>query len=154
MGPRLFAFERAWTDAAFDAIYPDGTALGHGVLAMHPARFLDGVLRDVPAEQSIGLRLALWLVALAPLFTIARLGTIASIGPAERTRVLERLLASPVYAVRQLVLSLKAMATLLYAQSVSVTAAMTTPRRLVALRASHRHEQGRTARNDREHAAE
>ncbi len=134
MRPHLLPFERAWTDAAFDAIYPDGTALGPGVASMHPARFFDSALRDLPLEQSLGLRIALWIVALAPLFTITKLGTIASVAPGERTRVLERLLASPIYAVRQLVMALKAMATLLYAQSAAVRAAMTTPHRHVALR--------------------
>ena len=134
MRPHLLSFERSWTDAAFDAIYPDGTALGPGVGSMHPARFFDDTLREVPLEQSVGLRLALWIVALAPIFTIAKLGTIASIAPGERTRVLERLLGSPVYAVRQLVMALKAMATLLYSQSAAVRAAMTTPHRYVALR--------------------
>jgi hypothetical protein len=134
MRPHLLSFERAWTDAAFDAIYPDGTALGPGIRSMYPARFFDELLGEIPLEQSIGLRLALWIVALAPLFTVTKLGTIASIAPGERTRVLERLLASPVYAVRQLVMALKAMATLLYAQSAAVRTAMTTPNRYVALR--------------------
>ncbi len=140
MRPRLSAFERAWTDAAFDAIYPESPALPHGIASMHPARYLDDLLRDVPLEQSIGIRLALWIVALAPLFTIWKLGTIASIDPDERPRVLDKLLASPVYAVRQLVLLLKAMAALLYARSAAVRAAMTQPHaNVVALRRG-RHE--------------
>jgi hypothetical protein len=164
MRPRLLPFELAWTDAAFDAIFPDGTALPHGVARLHPARFFDELLVEIPLEQSLGLRVALWIVALAPLFTIRKLGTIASIEPAERTRVLERLLASPTYAVRQLTLGLKAMAALLYVQSSDVRAAMTEPvrgpaasSRLVTLRTSQRpsdpppsHGQG----GSHEHAAE
>lgn len=142
MRPHLLPFERAWTDAAFDAIYPEGTPLGPGVRSMHPARFFDDLLHDVPLEQSVGLRLALWIVALAPLFTVAKLGTIASIAPVDRARVLERLLASPSYVVRQLALSLKAMATLLYARSDDVRIAMTTPRHLVTLRTGMRPARG------------
>lgn len=127
MRPRLLAFELAWADATFDAVFPDGTALPHGVARLHPARFFDGLLLDVPLEQSLGLRVALWIVALAPVFTIRRLGTIASIDAADRPRVLEALLASPTYAVRQLTLGLKAMAALLYAQSPAARAAMTEP---------------------------
>src|SRR5260221_1817836 len=131
MKPRLFDFERAWTDAAFDAIHPDGTPLGHGIKRMDPASYLEGVLRDVPFEQSLGIRITLWMVALAPLFTIRKLGTIASIDEASRSRVLSALLMSPIYAVRQLTLSMKALAALLYSQSASVRVAMTKPRRSV-----------------------
>lgn len=138
MRPRLLplaSFELAWTDAAFDAIYPEPprSRLPHGVVSMHPARFFDDVLASVPFEQSLGLRVTLWMVALAPLFTIRRLGTIASIAPEDRSRVLERLLTSPVYVVRQLAMSFKALATLLYAKSDSVRAAMQTP-----IRTEHR----------------
>jgi hypothetical protein len=129
--PALASFELAWTDAAFDTIYPEApnSALPHGVLSMHPARFFQSVLSSVPLEQSLGLRVTLWMVALAPLFTIGRLGTIASITREDRVRVLERLITSRYYFVRQLTMSFKAIATLLYAQSERVRAAMTTPLR-------------------------
>ena len=129
--PRLATFELAWTDAAFDAIYPEPprSALPRGVASMHPARFFDDVLASVPFEQSLGLRFTLWMVALSPLFTIRKLGTIVSITAEERTRVLERLVTSPIYVVRQLAMSFKAMATLLYTKSDAVRAAMTTPSR-------------------------
>ena len=132
MRPRLRSFELAWTDAAFDTIYPERGATGrprshlpHGVLSMHPGRFLDGVIATVPFEQSLGLRVTLWMIALAPLFTIRRFGTIRSITPEQRTRVLERLLTSRIYVVRQLAMSFKALATLLYVQSAPVREAMT-----------------------------
>lgn len=135
MRPHLSSFEAAWTDAAFAAIYPDqGDAkeirshLPHGIAQMNPAQFFDDILARVPFEQSLGLRVTLWLVALAPLFTIRRLGTIASIDAADRTRVLERLVTSPNYIVRQLAMSFKALATLLYVQSASIRAAMSLPK--------------------------
>jgi hypothetical protein len=127
MRPRLLPFERAWTDAAFDAIFPDGTALPHGIARLGPADYFDDLLREVPLEQSLGLRVALWIVGLAPLFTIGRFGTIASIDAASRGRVLEALVTSPRYAVRQLTLGLKAMAAMLVVQSPAVRAAMTEP---------------------------
>lgn len=137
MRPRLFPlarFELAWTDAAFDAIYPEPPAgtLPHGVASMHPARFFDDVLARIPFEQSLGLRFTLWMIALAPLFTIRELGTIASIDAAARGRVLERLVTSPIYVVRQLAMSFKAVATLLYAKSDVIRAAMLTPLRAPA----------------------
>lgn len=138
MRPHLSSFEIAWTDAAAAAIFPDpeptsddgarrGSHLPEGVASMHPARFFEEVLMAAPFEQALGLRLTLWMVALAPLFTIRRLGTIASISAADRTRVLERLVASPIYAVRQLAMSFKTVITLLYVQSAAVRQAMTTP---------------------------
>ena len=132
--PRLASFELAWTDAAFDAIYPEPprSPLPHGVASMHSARFFDDVLATIPLEQALGLRVTLWMVALAPLFMIRRLGTIASIDPDDRVLVLTRLLASSNYFVRQLTMSFKAMATLLYAKSEAVRTAMTVPAARVA----------------------
>jgi len=141
MRPRLFhlaTFELAWTDAAFDAFYPappappappasTRLALPHGVLEMGPAAFFDDVLAKIPFEQSLGLRVTLWMIALSPLFTIRKLGTIASISVADRYRVLERLVTSPNYFVRQLAMSFKAVAALLYAQSNAIRVAMGTP---------------------------
>jgi hypothetical protein len=160
--PALASFELAWTDAAFDTIFPEppGSALPHGVASMHPARFFQDVLATVPLEQSLGLRVTLWMIALAPLFTIRKLGTIASIDPGDRVRVLERLLTSRSYVVRQLTLSFKAIATLLYAQSERVRSAMTTPIRplLSASRITARAKANQVAtsgsRGSHEHAAE
>lgn len=137
MRPRLTSFELAWTDAAFDALYPDvrqdaasdAPSLPHGIRQLHPAKFFDDVLADIPLEQSIGLRLALWIVALAPLFVLKRVATIASLREEQRGTVLERLLASRSYVVRQLTTSLKAIATMIYASSPTVVAAMNVPRR-------------------------
>ena len=148
MRPRLFSFELAWADAAFDAIFPPppqssgaarsaaeqkGTALAHGIATMHPGRFLDDLLAAIPVEQSIGLRLSLWIVALAPLFAIRRLATIASLDEGDRPRVIERLLASPIYAVRQLVSGFKAIGSLLYARSPEIYAQMIKPERTATL---------------------
>lgn len=131
MSPRLFSFELAWADAAFGAMFPapPRSALVHGIAEMKPARFFDEAIATVPLEPSLGLRIALWIIALAPLFTIRRLATIASLDDDEaRERVLARLLASPIYAVRQLVVGFKAFGSLLYAQSPAMRKQMTTPR--------------------------
>lgn len=168
MRPRLLPFELAWTDAAFDALYPDvrtpkgdELALPHGIKQLHPAQFFDDVLADIPLEQSIGLRLALWIVALAPLFVLKKLATISSLREEQRGTVLERLLASKSYVVRQLTTSLKAIATMIYASSPAVAAAMNVPRgrmpedasgpRLVSLRLS---KSTGTAGGSHDHAAE
>jgi hypothetical protein len=162
--PALASFELAWTDAAFDTVYPEPpeSALPHGVGSMHPARFFESVLATVPFEQSLGLRVTLWMIALAPLFTIRKLGTIASVDRADRVRVFERLLASPYYFVRQLTMSFKAIVTLLYARSESVRSAMTTPVRSLALvsaaqiasRVKAKAEAISESRGSHDHAAE
>ncbi len=125
---KLFGFELAWAKAAFDAVFPERTALPHGIARMNPGRFLADVVASSPIEQSIGLRLTLWIVALAPLWLLRRPKTIADIGPEERQRVLELLLASPIYAVRQLVVAFKALGSMLYSQSPEARAWMTTSR--------------------------
>jgi hypothetical protein len=151
--PRLLSFELVWAHAAFDAIFPEPprSVFPHGAASMQPGRFVDDLIAKVPLEQSIGIRLALWIVALAPLFTIRRLATIATLAPSERARVFDRLLASPVYAIRQLTLSLKALAALLYAQSPPVRAQMMAPMRgeIVQLR-----KKPEPAGGSHEHAAE
>lgn len=124
---KLFQFELAWATAAFDAILPERSALPHGLARMHPGKLLGDVIALSPFEQSIGLRAAIWLVALAPLFFLGRLRTITSLAPHERQRVLERLLSSPIYVIRQLCVGLKAMASLFFALSPAARAAMTTP---------------------------
>lgn len=135
MKPRLFGFELAWADAAFDAIYPapPRSALPHGIATMHPGRFFDDIVARVPLEQSLGLRVALWIIGLAPIFALRRLATIATVDADDRPRVIERLLMSPFYAVRQLVAAFKAMGSLLYAQSADVHARMTATSKSAAL---------------------
>jgi hypothetical protein len=133
MGPRLphlFGFELAWADAAFDAILPPPprSALVHGIAEMKPGAFLDSVLSSAPLEASLGLRVTLWMIALAPLFVLRRFATIASLDADEREDLLDRLLASRVYAVRQLVAGFKAMGSLCYAQSPTVRKQMNTPK--------------------------
>jgi hypothetical protein len=125
---RLFEFELTWANAAFDAVYPDHPALPHGIATLRPEVPFAEVVARSPLEQAIGLRAALWLVALAPLVVLLRPATIASAEPDERQRVFAALLACRVYFVRQLAVALKATAGLLYAQSVEVCVAMRTPR--------------------------
>lgn len=92
------------------------------------ARDVAEVLDHVPIRQALGLRLALWMVALAPLWTLASFATIASLDVDARERLVVRLLASPVYGVRQLTLALKAMGALAFARAPAIREAATSPR--------------------------
>lgn len=126
----LSSFESRSIDAVFDAFYPgapDGP-FPIGALAMFPSRFFADLLARAPFEAHLALRAALWLVALSPLFVLGRACSFTRLSRPERERVLERLLASRIYAIRQLALGLKAAGGLLFARSETVRALATRAR--------------------------
>jgi hypothetical protein len=116
MNLALTRFERRWAHAAFDTIFPgaDRGSLPLGITDMDLDGYLDETLADVPFEPSIGLRLAFWVIALSPLFVLGKWRTIASLGLADRERVILTLAASPLYALRSTVIALKAIGAILY----------------------------------------
>jgi len=136
---KLTRLELTWAEASMGAIFPGSSADGlAGIQAMDVRGFLAQVMTVVPFQAALGLRLAVWLVALAPLFVLGRLRTIAGLLPADREKVVGALVASRAYAVRSLVLILKTMGALLYAGDDAVRARMLVPRpqpALVTLRA-------------------
>jgi hypothetical protein len=159
--PHLFGFELAWAEAAFDAIFPSPSrsperaslALVHGIAQMKPGVFLDQMLGAAPLEASLGLRVTLWMIALAPLFVLRRFATVSSLDATDRERLLDRLLSSRIYAVRQLVAGFKAMGSLLYAQSPAIRAQMTTPVSAPLLAEGSLIRVKATTKEGREHAA-
>jgi hypothetical protein len=70
----------------------------------------------------LGLRLALWVVALSPLFVLGRLCTFTGLAPKERTALLDRLLEHGSFAVRESTFLLKTAACLALLGSQSVRA--------------------------------
>ena len=72
-------------------------------------------MRSLPFKARLGLRVAVWLVALAPLFVLRRVATIRGLAPADGERVVAALCASRSYGVRSLVMLLKTFGALLYA---------------------------------------
>jgi hypothetical protein len=128
---KLAPFERRWAAATMTAIYPGSGDEGLAGLA---AMDVDGFLRTLgdrlPLRAALGFRLAIWMVALAPLFVLRRLATIAGLALVERERLVDALLASRAYVVRSLALVLKAMGALLYATDTGVR------HRLLATRAA------------------
>jgi hypothetical protein len=136
----LLSIERRFSHAAFETIFP-----GNDGFVSIEQMDLDGYLREVcsrvPLKAALGLRLGVWIVALAPLFVLGRFATILSLSKADRELVVGRLLASRTYAVRQLVFILKSIGAMLYAAHPSVRERMLRARRvaqkpkpLVALR--------------------
>ena len=122
----LAKFERGWAKAAFGTIFPgsnDATPMLHAE-QMEIDGFLREVCGRVPLQAALGLRIAIWIVALAPLVVLRKFATIRGLDVADRERVITKLLASPSYAVRQLVMILKTIGALVYAAHPSVRVRM------------------------------
>ncbi len=116
MNLALTSFERRSARAAFGTIFPgaDRGTLPLGICDMDLDGYLDRTLSSIPFEPSIGLRLAIWVVALAPIFVLKRFATIASLGVEDRERVISAIYASPYYVVRSAAIALKAIGSLFY----------------------------------------
>lgn len=68
---------------------------------------LHEMMRRVQPRAAWGLRLAIWLAALAPVWCWGRLATVTTLARDRRAALLGELLAHPSFAVRELVLLLK-----------------------------------------------
>lgn len=122
---KLARWESAWAEAAMQAIFPGSTEDGlAGIEGMGLRGFVAEVMIYLPFRAALGMRLAIWLVALAPVFVLPwarwRLATIARLPLCDRERVVAALVASRIYVVRSLVLILKTMGALLYGGDASV----------------------------------
>jgi hypothetical protein len=120
---RLTRFEHAVAKDAFVAIFPGPD----GVASMDVDGYMKDMLARIPLEPVLGVRLAIWIVALAPFFVLRRFRTLHGIAPSDRELVLVALATSRFYAVRQLVLALKALAAILYAGDPTVRARILAP---------------------------
>ena len=89
--------------------------------------FLSQVMLTVPFQAALGLRLAVWIVALAPLFVLGRFTTVMGLDQSSREKLIVKLLANRSYALRSLVLILKTIGALLYAGDDAVRARMNAP---------------------------
>ncbi len=122
---KLTSLETRWAEAALGAIFPGSSDVGlTDIRAMDMRGFLDQVLHAVPTQAAIGLRVAVWIVALAPIFLLGRFATIVGLTQPDRERLVATLVASRSYAVRSLVLILKTIGALLYAGDDAVRARM------------------------------
>jgi hypothetical protein len=124
---RLTGTELVWARDAFDTIFP-GHGGARGVGTMNIEAYLEQTFMAIPLEPAIGLRIAIWIVALAPLFVLGRVATIHGLSKPERARAVAKLVMSRIYAVRQLVVALKAVAAFLYAGDREVRTALLAPK--------------------------
>ena len=100
--------ERRWAQALLESFAPVG---GPG-LAPLPGEVdylgtFGALVRRARPRAAWGLRVAVWLAALAPLWLWGRLRTVTGLSRAARTALLEELLAHRSFPVRELALLLK-----------------------------------------------
>lgn len=119
-----FAFEHAWAEAIFVALFPRTERIPVGAEDMDIRQYMKDSLASIPLEPVIGMRAAVWLVALSPIFVQKRLQTFTGLSAAERMNLLVALAKSPTYVVRQLAVALKAHGSFLYANDPRVLAAI------------------------------
>jgi hypothetical protein len=125
---KLGHWERAWGEAAMQTIFPGCAADGMpGIAGMGLGPFIAEIMAYLPFRAALGMRVAIWLVALAPLFVLGRAVSIVRLAPPDRERVVASLAASRFYFVRSLVLILKTMGALLYGGDPAVRARTMTP---------------------------
>jgi hypothetical protein len=138
---KLTRFEHRWAQATLVAMFPGAREDGFAdIAAMDVHGFLVELTRSMPFKARLGLRAALWLVALAPLFVLRRLTTIARLSSSDGERVVAALCASRSYGVRSLVMMLKTFGALLYAGDDAIRARFKHPEpKIVPLRIRRAH---------------
>jgi hypothetical protein len=104
----LFAFERRWATAVLEAFAPPG---GAG-LAPEPGEvdYVGGMQRMLGSftqRAAFGLRAALWIAALAPLWMWGRLSSVTRMPLPRRTELVKHLLVHRFFLVRELAFLLK-----------------------------------------------
>lgn len=125
LGP-LSQWELTCICAAFSGLFPRDAHIDLPLCAddldVEPA--LQSLLAAAPARAVWGVRAAIVLCALAPLFVLGRLRTLTGVDAEARTLVMERLLASSIYPVRQLAMLVKMMGSFIFARAPQVREAM------------------------------
>lgn len=125
LGP-LSQWELTCIRAAFSGLFPrdahSDLPLCADDVEVGPA--LQSLLAVAPARAVWGVRAAIVLCALAPIFLLGRLRTLGGVDAEARTLVMERLLASSFYPVRQLAMLVKMMGSFIFARAPQVREAM------------------------------
>ena len=119
----LTKLERRWARSALGTMFPSGVdPRVPGADVVDAGESLADVCRAVPARVALGIRAAVWIIALAPVFVLFRLRTLSGLDAAARERVVLTLLSSRLYFVRQLTLLLKAFGALIFVAAPGVRA--------------------------------
>jgi hypothetical protein len=104
----MMAFEQRWARQLLSAFAPSG---GPGLAPLHDEVDYVGVVarmrREATPLAAFGLRIAIWIAALAPLWLWGKLTTISKLAADRRTDLLRELLAHRAFVVRELATLLK-----------------------------------------------
>jgi hypothetical protein len=111
---RMFRFERRWLVALFEALLPSGVdpRFPDGADRVPTGRYVDDFVTHAPLETVFALRAGLWVAMLAPPFLLRRFRTFMGLAPGEKVALLEALLRSRIYLVRETALLFKIFACL------------------------------------------
>jgi hypothetical protein len=123
---KLTTLERRWVHSIYEAMYPADSdpRLPIGIRSLDIDGHLDRIAEGWTWMAFWSLRAGIWMVALAPILILGKFKTASSLSSADQVRVLNRLYASNIYEVRQLVVLLKLSAGFLYGSGVEVRKAI------------------------------
>lgn len=104
----MLAFERTWAVSILEGFAPtDGPGLAPVAGEADYLGSIQKMMRASTAKAAFGLRIGLWIAALAPVWLMGKLSTIRDLSPSGRADLLRRLLAHRSFIVRELTLLLK-----------------------------------------------
>jgi hypothetical protein len=137
----MLSFERRWARHLLASFAPVGSAgLAPVEGEVDYVQALVRMMRGATPLAALGLRLALWLAALAPIWLWGRLATVTKLASERRTELLAQLLGHRAFAVRELTLLLKLCAAMALLGTPSVRARSgydTAPERISVRPSSH-----------------
>ena len=104
----MLAFERRWAHAILSSFAPEsGPGLAPRASDIEYVGTFVGLYDSARLIARVGIRLGLWLVALAPVWLLGRARTMARLTLQQRQAVLARLLEHRAYPVREAAFLLK-----------------------------------------------
>ena len=105
---RMLSFERRWLELILSSFAADGSeGLSVAGGEIDYVGTFRGVLERARFVARLGFRIALWLVALSPLWFAGRVRGFGALSLVQRQRLLGQLLEHRVYAVREAAFALK-----------------------------------------------
>jgi hypothetical protein len=109
----MLGFEDRWAQATLEAYAPYGAdGLSPTIGEVDYLGWFETMRVKAPFLAGLGLRLAIWLIALSPMWHLGRARLFASLPILDRAALLDRLLVHRFFAIRELSLLLKIQASM------------------------------------------